>query len=99
MSVSTTGGTDPLWSRDGTSLAWRSGDMLMRVAVDRSGQTHGSPVQMTTVGNGDVAGVTADNRVLVRRSGNLPVHQAVLTLEWTRELRTIVGPPTTTLPR
>jgi DNA-binding winged helix-turn-helix (wHTH) protein/Tol biopolymer transport system component len=99
MSVSTTGGTDPLWSRDGTSLTWRSGNMLMRVAVDRSGQTHGSPVQMTTVGNGDVAGVTADNRVLVRRSGNLPVHQAVLTLEWTRELRTIVGPPTTTLPR
>ena len=99
VSVSTAGGTDPFWSRNGTSLTYRSGDVLMRVAVDASGQTRGSPVQIAEVANGEVAGVTSDDRVLVRRSGNFPVHHAVLTLEWTRELRTILGPPTTTLPR
>ena len=99
LSVSTAGGTDPLWSRDGRSLVYRTGDVLMRVSVDSSGQTRGSPVQIAVLAGADVAGVTADDRVLVRRSGNPPVHHAVLTLEWTRELRTIVGPPTATLPR
>jgi serine/threonine-protein kinase len=97
--VSSAGGTDPLWSRDGASLTYRTGDALMRVAVDPSGDTHGAAIQLAALVGSEVAGVTRDNRVLLRRSGDVPIQHAVLTLEWARELRTIIGPPTTTLPR
>lgn len=37
--LSTEGGTEPVWSRDGTELFYRSGDRLMRVDMSR-GVTH-----------------------------------------------------------
>jgi serine/threonine-protein kinase len=99
LSVSTAGGTNPLWSHDGASLTYRARDMLMRVAVDPSGETRGAPLPIAAPGGSQVVGLTVDNRVLVRRSGDFPLQHAVLTLEWARELRTMLGPPTAALPR
>jgi hypothetical protein len=71
----------------------------MRVAIHPSGGTLGPPVRVAETGGAEVVGLTADNRILVRRSGDLPLQHAVLTLEWARELRTLLGPPTAALPR
>jgi DNA-binding winged helix-turn-helix (wHTH) protein/Tol biopolymer transport system component len=99
LPVSTAGGTNPVWSHDGTSLAYRTGDVLMRAAVDPSGETHGSPFRIAALSGSDLVGVSVDNRLLVRSSGDLPLTQAVLTLEWVRELRTVLGPAIAALPR
>ena len=99
LPISTAGGTNPLWSHDGASLTYRTGDVLMRVAVDPSGETRGSSFRLAALAGGEIVGVTMDNRVLVRHSADLPLQQAVLTLEWARGLRTALGPPTAALPR
>lgn len=97
--VSTSGGSDPVWVNDGTSLAYRVGQTLMRAAIDSSGASVGSPVRLADLGRADVAGFATGNRMLIRRSGEVPPQHAVLTLEWPRDLRRIVGPPTAALPR
>jgi hypothetical protein len=49
--------------------------------------------------DGAVAGIAPDGRILLRRRGEAASRDAVLTLEWIRELRRILGPPETALPR
>ena len=99
LPISSAGGSNPIWSNDGASLSYRAGNALVRVAIDPSGGTLGSPIRVAELGGAEVVGVTADNRILVRRTGDLPLHYAVLTLEWARELRTLLGPPAAALPR
>jgi serine/threonine-protein kinase len=99
LPISNAGGSNPMWSNDGASISYRAGDALMRVAIDRSGGTLGSPVRVAELRGAEVVGVTSDNRILIRRAGDLPSQHAVLTLEWAREVRTILGPPTAALPR
>jgi eukaryotic-like serine/threonine-protein kinase len=98
LSVSSSGGSDPSWSSDGASLSYRTGDALLRVAIGSDG-TIGSPVRIATVHEADVVGRTSDSRLLVRHAGALPLRHAVLTLEWARELRAMLGPPAAALPR
>ena len=45
-----------------------------------------------------VVGIAGD-RILVRAGGDAPTAHAVLTLEWSRDLQRILGPPATALPR
>ena len=44
--VSTDGGSEPVWSRDGRELYYRSGDRLMRVDISRGHADAGVPVTM-----------------------------------------------------
>jgi eukaryotic-like serine/threonine-protein kinase len=97
--ISTGGGSDPFWSPDGRMLFYRSGDRLMSVSVDATGERIGSPTVSTTLSGALAAGIAPDGRILLRHDGaGAPTH-AVLTLEWIRELRKALGPPTATLPR
>jgi hypothetical protein len=45
-----------------------------------------------------VVGLVGD-RILARVGGEASAAHAVLTLEWSRDLQRILGPPATTLPR
>ena len=47
--ISTNGGTEPVWSHDGTSLFYRSGDRMMKVLISTAhGLTAGTPVTLFT---------------------------------------------------
>jgi DNA-binding winged helix-turn-helix (wHTH) protein/Tol biopolymer transport system component len=96
--ISSSGGTDPIWSNDG-SLTFRDGNALMRVAIDSSGATLGSAIKVADLGGAEVAGLMTGDKILIRRSGDSPRQHAVMTLEWARDLRTILGPPTAALTR
>jgi eukaryotic-like serine/threonine-protein kinase len=99
LSVSSGGGTDPLWTRAGSTLFYRAGDRLVRVAIDPESGTPGAATEMLPLGATTVAGVHADGRLLLQRPAFAPAKRGVLTLEWARELRGVLGPPAATLPR
>jgi eukaryotic-like serine/threonine-protein kinase len=98
VSISSLGGRDPRWSADGSWLFFQSAS-AMSVAMDTAGHPLGAPAHVRTLDGIDIAGIIPLNRVLARRSGESPSFQAVLTLEWNRDLPRILGPPTTKLPR
>jgi DNA-binding winged helix-turn-helix (wHTH) protein len=98
--ISSSGGGEPVWSGIGGALFYRAPDALVRVAIDASGQPTGAPIRIPESAGFSIAGIAgADDRILVRRTGEQPSTHAVLTLEWARELHRILGPPTATLPR
>ena len=96
--VSSSGGREPVWSADGKSLAYRATDAWMRVAIDGSGRPIGAPLAIATPVGAAVVGIASD-RILVRTGGDASSDHAVLTLEWTRDLQKILGPPAAALPR
>jgi eukaryotic-like serine/threonine-protein kinase len=91
--ISTNGGRQPVWSRDGSLLFYREGEWLMTVAVQTNPFRAASPrrvFEMPTalysldpyVADYDVA---ADGRILtVRREGAAEIH---VVLNWVEELR------------
>jgi Tol biopolymer transport system component len=97
--VSTDGGERPLWLRDG--LYYQSRGRLMRAQVsDSSGDLRVGPI--ATVTNLDATallGIAPDGRALVDRGSGSPQDNAVVSLEWPREVRQLLGPPAATLPR
>lgn len=97
--VSTAGGAAAFWSPDGRTLFYRVADRLVSVSVDGITGRIGTPVDVMALAGAAVAGIAPDGRILLRRDGAPPLQHAVLTLEWIRELRRILGPPETTLPR
>lgn len=98
VTVSSDGGTHPFWSADGRWLFFRSRGRLMRAAVSSGGDI-GSPELVTGSIDAAPIGVDASGRVLFQRRAPLPADVAVLALQWARELRPILGPPSTALPR
>jgi Tol biopolymer transport system component len=96
--VSSSGGLDPMWSGDGTSLVYRGAGTTMRIAIDASGHPTGVPLGIATPPGATVVGLVGD-RILARVGGEPSAAHAVLTLEWSRDLQRILGPPATTLPR
>jgi len=44
-------------------------------------------------------GVARDGRILVQRDSDLAPASAVVSLEWLREVRALLGPPAAALPR
>jgi len=96
--VSSSGGREPIWSAGGNSLVYRVGNATMRVAIDESGHPIGAPTPIPTPPDATVVGIAGD-RILARVGGEAPPAHAVLTLEWSRELQRILGPPATALPR
>ena len=58
-------------------------------AVTRLGDLQGATLR----------GVSADGRILVERDTNLSQGTAIVSLEWLHEVRALLGPPATALPR
>jgi len=98
VAISSGGGRDPRWSPEGSTLFYRA-ETTMRVAVDGSGRPVGAPVVITMPDSFAIAGIDRGNRMLARRSGESAAVHAALTLEWARDLKRILGPPPTALPR
>ncbi len=98
IAVSSAGGRDAMWSANGTSLMYRAAGTTMRIAIDASGHPTGVPVAIAAPPGTTVVGIAGD-RILARVGGDAPPAHAVLTLEWSRDLQRILGPPTTALPR
>jgi serine/threonine-protein kinase len=96
--VSTDGGERPVWARDG--LYFQSRGHLVRAAIADAetfrveGVTRLGDLQGATL-----RGVSADGRILVERDTNLSHGTAIVSLEWLREVRALLGPPATALPR
>ncbi len=99
FSISTGGGTSPFWSADGRTLFYRGADRLASVAIEQNGDRVGPAVLSAPLDGGVPSGITPDGRILLRRDSAGARNHAVLTLEWVRDLRRILGPPATTLPR
>jgi eukaryotic-like serine/threonine-protein kinase len=97
--VSTAGGTSPIWSLEGRTLFYQAGGRLVSVGIDGVSGTIGAQVDVLGLEDGAVTGIAPDGRILLRRHGEAASREAVLTLEWVRELRRILGPPETALPR
>ena len=89
--VSTNGGRRPIWTPAG--LHFQSGSSVMRVAIGaESGDlkvTDSAPVGTI---DGDLVGLTADGRFLVQRTSSSREASATVSLNWLRELRTLLGP-------
>ncbi|MEP6916644.1 MAG: winged helix-turn-helix domain-containing protein [Acidobacteriota bacterium] len=96
--VSIAGGTDPEWTPDGRTLLYRTSGGLVSVSIDATGDRIGSPVDVMPSG-WSLVGVNPSGVMLVRRDPEQAPRHAVLTLEWIREVRGLLGPPNATLPR
>jgi serine/threonine-protein kinase len=94
--ISSDGGSEPRWSRDGRELFYRNGDRMMAVAIStESGFTASKPVmlfevpyELTAPGypNYDVAD---DGRFLMikRSEQESPLHQLNVVVNWFEELK------------
>ncbi len=96
--VSTSGGRRPIWTRDG--LHYQAGASVVRVAIGAEGGELRvkDPSTVATI-DGDLVGLTADGRYLVGRTSRSDVRQAIVNLDWLRELRALLGPVVAEPPR
>jgi dipeptidyl aminopeptidase/acylaminoacyl peptidase len=97
--ISSSGGRAPLWSPSGNALFYTAGDTLMRIAINTSGEPAGAPISIAAPSGSSLTGIATGDRILVRGAEEQPSTHAVLTLEWSRDLARILGPPAAPLPR
>ena len=101
--ISTNGGTEPVWSRDGRDLFYLNGDAMMAVEIQTSPTLTAGAPRMLFEGryapspNG-VAGydVSADGQRFLRvqpMHPDPPTDQIQVTLNWFEELRRLVPVP------
>ena len=94
--VSTDGGTEPLWSPDGLTLYYRQGDRVIAVAVETSAEFRaGKPRQLfeepfaaDIFPNYDIS-PAGDRFVMIRTDSSAPREIRVV-LNWFEELRRLV---------
>jgi eukaryotic-like serine/threonine-protein kinase len=98
VSVSANGGTSPFWSPYGDALFFLSGNRLMRAAVGADGSIAG-PRPWWQRGDARPVGVDLRRWVLFEHESTRPVDLGILTLQWDREVRQLLGPPSPALPR
>ena len=91
--VSTDGGTEPLWARDGRELFYRNGEKMMTVSFDTASGSPGTPSVLFEgryVPDPNVRGydLAADGRFIMVRTPNesLP-RQVNVVLNWFEELK------------
>ncbi len=98
--VSRAGGTRPHWSADGSALYFQVNREVLRASFDWSSNEVriGPPVRVAVTGDGELTGIDRLGRLLVRRPPLQPT-SVTLALHWAHELRTILGPPPSFLPR
>jgi Tol biopolymer transport system component len=93
--VSTDGGERPFWRAGG--LVFESHGRLVRTSV--SGDLRVEPLsRVADLAGATLRGVSPDGRYLVNRADAAPSSLTV-SLDWIREARTLIGPPSTALPR
>jgi DNA-binding winged helix-turn-helix (wHTH) protein len=96
--VSTDGGRGPSWMREG--LYFQSGRDVVRVTIDdEAGDFRVRDLSATAAIEGDLLGRAADGRLLVNLASQARVSDAVVSLDWLRDLRALLGPPVADLPR
>jgi Tol biopolymer transport system component len=96
--VSTDGGERPVWTSDG--LYYQSRGRLMRATIaDVDGELRVSHAQAVAGPPGVVRGIAADGRLLVDRAADLSSSSLVVFLDWLKDVRVLLGPPASTLPR
>ena len=95
--VSAEGGRRPLWRSDG--LYFTAGRSLMRATIDGEGLRVQSLSPVTADLGGELLGLGADGRLLTRRAPDAAPSHAVVTVDWLRELRTLLGPAVAEPPR
>jgi Tol biopolymer transport system component len=98
--VSRAGGTRPHWSADGSALYYQVNREVMRTSFDwRSNEVRiGPSMRVAITGDGELTGIDRRGRLLVRRPPLQPT-SVTLALHWAQELRTLLGPPPSFLPR
>ena len=96
--VSTDGGERPHWGPDG--LYFQSRGQLMRAAIAGADSMRVESVtRLANLFGATLQGIAPDARVLVRRDADMSPAAAVVSLEWLREVRALLGPPAAALPR
>ena len=96
--VSTDGGERPVWARDG--LYFQSRGQLVRATIANAATPRvDSVTPIADLQGGTLQGVSPDGRILVDRIADLPPSTSVVSLEWLREVRALLGPPAAALPR
>lgn len=96
--VSTDGGERPHWGPDG--LYFQSRGHLMRAAIaDADSMRVESVTRLGNLLGTTLLGVAPDGRMLVQRDTDMAPASAVVSLEWLREVRALLGPPAAALPR
>lgn len=97
--VSRSGGIRPIWTADASRLCFQDDGEVACAAIERGAQASvGTPRRIAAIGDGELIGFDRGGRILVRR---LPAQPASLlfALNWTRELRQLLGPQPAAVPR
>lgn len=97
--ISTTGGSRPFWSTDGRTLYFESRSSILRAPIGAGGELAAHADVVHTLQAERLIGITPNGTLLLEREPHPPAARAILTLEWIRELRRVVGPPPVALPR
>jgi hypothetical protein len=98
--VSTEGGEHPVWTKGG--LYFQSRDRLMRATVASNGNDLrvGAVDAVCGLRDATLRGIAPDGRALVDGPDASPSpSKAIVSLEWLREVRVLLGPPSAALPR
>ena len=96
--VSTDGGERPVWARDG--LYFQSRGQLLRATLANAETFRVDGVsRIADLQGATLRGVSPDGRILVERDTDLAQGPAIVSLDWLREARALLGPPATALPR
>ena len=98
VTVSADGGTHPFWDASGT-LYFRSRGRLMRATISADGQAPGRPEACVDFPGAVPIAAVPTGRVLFQRLPAPPAGAAVVTLQWIREARRLLGPTSTEMPR
>jgi DNA-binding winged helix-turn-helix (wHTH) protein/Tol biopolymer transport system component len=103
--VSTAGGERPSWS--GGGLYYQSNRQVVRKTIDGQGTeirvvdgADGAALSTTRLDSRTTfQGASADGKLLLSRGSEPPPSSTIVSLEWLREVRTLLGPPASPLPR
>jgi serine/threonine-protein kinase len=98
VQVSTEGGTEPMWSRDGRELFYRNGDKMMAVDISREPSFTPSVPKLLFEGRyrtnlrGSNYDVTADGQrfVMIRAAEGSRLTELNIVLNWDEELKRLV---------
>ena len=96
--VSTDGGERPHWGPDGLYFQSR-GHLVRAVIADTDSMRVESVTRVANLLGATLQGVAPDGRILVERDTDMAQASAVVSLEWLREMRALLGPPAAALPR
>jgi DNA-binding winged helix-turn-helix (wHTH) protein len=96
--VSTSGGRRPLWTRAG--LQFQSGRSVLRVSIAAEGEeVRVKDSSAIDAIDGDLVALGGERRYVVTRAAAAQTAHANVILDWTRELRALLGPPVAEPPR